>query len=63
MKTRLGDPDYNLVLHTFAAEPGDPALHWLLQIRPRIVTAAGFEVGSGMSINPSLPEADADELR
>jgi len=63
LKARLGDPDYNYVLHTFAAAPGDPALHWLLQIRPRVVTPAGFEIGSGMSINPSLPEEDAQKLR
>lgn len=62
LKAGLGDPDYNYVLHTFAAE-ADPALHWLLRIRPRTVTPAGFEVGSGISINPSSPEEDAALLR
>jgi UDPglucose--hexose-1-phosphate uridylyltransferase len=59
----LGDPDYNYILHTCAAAAGNPALHWLLQIRPRLVTPAGFEIGSGMSINPSLPEENAARLR
>jgi UDPglucose--hexose-1-phosphate uridylyltransferase len=34
-----------------------------LQIMPRLMTRAGFEIGSGMSINPSLPEDDASLLR
>jgi len=28
----------------------------------RLTTRAGFEIGSSISINPSLPEADAEVL-
>jgi UDPglucose--hexose-1-phosphate uridylyltransferase len=61
---RLGDPDYNYVIHTSSRNiMNEPQLHWFLQIRPRLTTQAGFEIGSGICINPSLPEEDADFLR
>ncbi len=62
--TKLNDPDYNYIINTSARyEAGEPHLHWYLQIRPRITTRAGFEIGSGISINPSIPEDDAAFLR
>jgi UDPglucose--hexose-1-phosphate uridylyltransferase len=61
--TKLSDPDYNFVIMTSARyRAGEPQLHWFVQIRPRLTTRAGFEIGSGISINPSLPEEDADFL-
>lgn len=61
--TRLDDPDYNYVINGAAQYRADePHLHWFLRVRTRLVTRAGFEIGSGMTINPSLPEADADFL-
>lgn len=60
----LDDPDYNYVINTAARYRADePQLHWYLRIRPRLTTPAGFELGSGISINPSVPEADAAFLR
>ncbi len=60
LRVKLGDPDYNYVINTSSQyESGEPHVHWYLQIRPRLVTAAGFELGTGISINPSLPEEDA----
>ncbi len=57
---RLHEPDYNFIINSAPRyRAGDPQLHWYLEIRPRLVTQAGFEIGSGMRINPSLPEADA----
>lgn len=59
----LNDPDYNLVFYSFDADPADsPCLHFYVQIRPRLTTYAGFEIGSGTFINPSLPERDCDFL-
>jgi UDPglucose--hexose-1-phosphate uridylyltransferase len=64
LHNKLSDPDYNYTLNTAARyKAGEPQVHWYLQIRPRLTTPAGFELGSGMSINPSLPEEDADFLR
>lgn len=61
---KLNDPDYNYIINTSARfEADEPHLHWYLQIRPRLITRAGFEIGSGISINPSLPEKDAQYLR
>jgi UDPglucose--hexose-1-phosphate uridylyltransferase len=64
LRLKLGDPDYNYIINTSTQYKTDePQLHWYLQIRPRLTTQAGFEIGSGISINPSLPEEDADFLR
>jgi UDPglucose--hexose-1-phosphate uridylyltransferase len=61
---RLEDPDYNYVIHSCSKQESFvPHLHWFLQVRPRISTPAGFELGSGMSVNHSLPERDAEMLR
>jgi UDPglucose--hexose-1-phosphate uridylyltransferase len=60
----LNDPDYNYVIHSgFRPELKAPHRHWYLEIRPRLTTPAGFEIGSGMEINPSWPERDAEALR
>ena len=64
LSEEMGDPDYNYIVNTSPHyESKEPQLHWYLQIRPRLTTRAGFEIGSGISINPSLPEEDAGVLR
>lgn len=61
---KLNDPDYNYIINTFSQyKTEEPQLHWYVQIRPRLTTPAGFEIGSGMNINPSLPEDDASFLK
>lgn len=61
---RLGDPDYNYVIQTAPDYRSQaPHLHWYLRIVPRTIDRGGFEVGSGIRINPSLPEMNADDLR
>lgn len=61
---KLNDPDYNYVIKTAARyRAEEPQLHWYCQITPRLTTRAGFELGSGISINPSIPESDAEFLR
>ena len=60
LRRKLDDPDYNYIINSAVRyKAGEPHLHWWLQIRPRLVTPAGFEIGSGMRINPTLPEANA----
>ncbi len=72
--TRVGavSAAYNVTLESCSLPRGgplgseairDPALHWFLRVRPRLTMAAGFEVATGISINPSLPERDAARLR
>jgi len=60
----LDDPDYNYVIKS--SRPRDDAneyCHWYIGIIPRITMAAGFELGSGMFINSSIPEKNAEFLR
>ena len=60
---KLNNPDYNYVINTAARyKAEEPQVHWYCQIQPRLTTPAGFELGTGISINPSLPEVDADFL-
>jgi UDPglucose--hexose-1-phosphate uridylyltransferase len=61
---KLDNPDYNLIINSAPRyEADEPHIHWYLQIRPRLTTQAGFEIGSGIAINPSIPEEDAQYLR
>lgn len=60
----LNNPDYNFSIRSIPAREGDREyFHWYLTIIPRIARTAGFEIGSGMYINPSLPEESAAFLR
>jgi UDPglucose--hexose-1-phosphate uridylyltransferase len=60
----LGDPDYNYVIRTAPTENmGVKYYHWYVSVIPRLTRMAGFEMGSGMFINVSLPEENASFLR
>jgi UDPglucose--hexose-1-phosphate uridylyltransferase len=64
LSVALDDPAYNYVIDSAAkGASGIPALHWHLRILPQVTVPAGFELGSGLAINPSLPEEDAAVLR
>ncbi len=61
---RLDDPDYNFFIRTALAYESDaPHLHWSLRLQPRLSVDAGFELGTGVHVNPSIPERDAAVLR
>ncbi len=59
----LGRPDYNFVLRSAPVGCDNRLYHWYISIVPRLSKTAGFEIGSNMYINPSLPELNAMELR
>ena len=60
----LENPDFNLSVRTPPREAnGMKYYHWYLSITPRVTRIAGFEIGSGMYINTSLPEKSAEFLR
>lgn len=60
----LNDPDFNYTIRTAPREAcGAKYFHWYFSIIPRLTNVAGFELGSGMFINTSLPEEDAAFLR
>jgi UDPglucose--hexose-1-phosphate uridylyltransferase len=60
----LGNPAYNLVLHEAPLRDScEDYYHWHIEILPRLATAAGFELGTGIWINSVLPEEAAAFLR
>ncbi|PKL46221.1 MAG: galactose-1-phosphate uridylyltransferase [Candidatus Riflebacteria bacterium HGW-Riflebacteria-2] len=62
--TALCNPSFNFVIRSLSPqEAGLPYFHWYLAIVPRISKAAGFELGTGMYINSSVPEHSAENLR
>jgi UDPglucose--hexose-1-phosphate uridylyltransferase len=61
---KLEDPDYNLMIRTAPIKDAqEDYYHWYIQILPRLSTPAGFELGSGVFINSSLPEETASFLK
>jgi len=60
----LDNPAFNLMIDTTITEDEtDPYYHWHIRIVPRLSTIAGFEMGSGIYINPALPEETASLMR
>jgi UDPglucose--hexose-1-phosphate uridylyltransferase len=66
----LDDPSYNYAIESASKDetgsksnPSAPHLHWYLRILPNLVRPGGFELASGLAVNPSVPEADAERLR
>ena len=58
------DPSFNFVIDSAdRAHFGSAYVHWRLRITPFLAAPGGFELGSGMAINPSAPEDDAAALR
>jgi UDPglucose--hexose-1-phosphate uridylyltransferase len=64
LREALDDPPYNMVIHTAPIGDEDSGyFSWHMQIVPRLGIAAGFELGTGIAINTSLPEHTAAALR
>lgn len=60
----LEDPDFNYIIRSEnPKECKSEYFHWYISIVPRITQTAGFELGSGMYINTSIPEESAEFLR
>lgn len=58
-KKRLGNIPFNYFFNTPSVKKG----HWNIQIMPKLTIPAGFEKGTGVSINPIPPEFAIKELR
>jgi UDPglucose--hexose-1-phosphate uridylyltransferase len=64
LRRAAGDILYNYVLYSApAGEESAPYFVWHLQLVPRLSTPAGFELGTGIAVNPVLPEHAAEQLR
>ena len=60
----LNDPDYNYIIRSAPIEDRDVKYHhWYVVIVPKLTTPAGFEIGTGIYINTTLPEQCAEFLR
>jgi UDPglucose--hexose-1-phosphate uridylyltransferase len=60
----LDNPDFNYTIRSVPVnENGQAYFHWYLAIVPRIAQPAGFELGSGIFINTTIPEDCAKFLR
>lgn len=59
LRATVGDVPYNLLFHAFST----PAVHWHLEIVPRITRIAGFEWATGSYVNPVDPADAARRLR
>jgi UDPglucose--hexose-1-phosphate uridylyltransferase len=64
MAAELEAPAFNAVLHSAPFdEPGGGVFHWHLEVLPRVLRAGGFDLGSGVPVNPVAPEKAARVLR
>ncbi len=65
LRRQLGDPDYNFFIHTAPIKnsAAHKNYHWHVEVMPRMEIFAGFELGTGMVINPTSPEIAAAFLR
>ena len=60
----LENPDFNLTVDMVPNGDEDKEYFlWHVRVLPRLSTPAGFELGSGMSINTTMPEEAAAFLR
>jgi UDPglucose--hexose-1-phosphate uridylyltransferase len=63
LRRALHGPHYNFLLHTAPCRaPRLPHYHWHVEIFPRLQPIAGFEWGTGFTINTMPPEEAADCL-
>jgi UDPglucose--hexose-1-phosphate uridylyltransferase len=62
LNSAVPDVAYNLGLHTAPHEHAGQ-YHWHVHLWPNLVTAAGFERGTGVMINVMPPETAAETLR
>ncbi|MEA1912699.1 MAG: DUF4931 domain-containing protein [candidate division WOR-3 bacterium] len=59
----LRAPAFNFFIHTFPRDKRCKNYHYHLQIMPKLTIQAGFEMGSGIFINPVPPKTAIRELK
>ncbi len=61
----LKDPDYNFFIHTAPIKDKEKykCYHWHIEVVPKTNISAGFELGTGIEINPVDPDEAAKLLR
>lgn len=58
----LSDPPFNMAFHISSEKKTSKQIHWHIEVYPRLNTWAGLERGSGVFINPVVPEQAAEDL-
>jgi len=61
LKKVLGDPSFNLIVHSKPKDVSD--FHWHIEIVPRILMPMVTEIGLEVHVNTLLPEKAAENLR
>jgi len=60
----LDDPSFNMVLRSLSPyRSRSEYVHWYISIVPRVFKTTGMELGSGIFVNPTVPEQVAEFLR
>jgi UDPglucose--hexose-1-phosphate uridylyltransferase len=62
-KALLGNIPFNYFINTPPLREDSSNSHWNIQIMPKLIIPAGFEKGTGISINPVSPERAVRELK
>ncbi|MFH1486924.1 MAG: galactose-1-phosphate uridylyltransferase [Chloroflexota bacterium] len=64
LRRGLNNPDFNYIIDTAPVGDENSGYYlWHVRIIPRLTTAAGFEMGSGIHINTTFPEVTAQFMR
>lgn len=64
LRAVVDDPPFNLVINSAPRRHADePDFVWHIELLPRLTQTAGFELATGMAINPVEPELAAERLR
>jgi UDPglucose--hexose-1-phosphate uridylyltransferase len=59
----LGSPAYNVTIHTAPPIERGAWFHWHCELVPRTTVIAGFELDTGIFVNPVAPEQGSARLR
>lgn len=60
----LDDPSFNFTFRSLSPfRSRSDYIHWYMSIVPQVMSTSGFELGSGMHVNASVPEEIAEFLR
>lgn len=63
LATTLGPFAHNVIIHTDLPDVPSGSGRWFVEVVPRLGVHAGFELGTGILVNPMPPESAASALR
>lgn len=61
----LNNASYNFIINTapVVKSPYEPGYHWYMEFTPRLLVSHGFEIATGVYMNPVPPETAASTIR